>query len=447
MKTLLLIQRDSPLKDYIELYLKAFHDVCLIQANSVNEALAELNNNLFFDCIFIGNSLVKDGESKDLVAKIKNYLSEHTHCKIVGTNKGLSTQDWVQYVPELAPPAKIFNVVRIGLNLTEENSARTFVPVPIICFNYIVDTPADIYLGIGNSVEEMTYVKRFNKNDRLDKQDLNKYIEKKIKYVYVPSEDFNAVSRIISTEITGRLSVSERDKPTTEVIGEAFDYATYVLNSLGISLATQEIAQKLINDIIISASKLDTRKAKQFQDILKTKESFYHKHVSLTAILATSLLEELSWDSDSNKATVTYAAFFQNFFINEEQDISCHREEDVLLLPSEEKRTKVLNHAKLAREFIKDLMDAPYDAQSVILEHHGAHSGVGFPVIKSNTNQISCLFMIINEFALNLLLEFEKNSGENTQALLKAALVTYGDSNLKILEALQNSMTRYLNEC
>ncbi len=447
MKQFLIIQKSSPIKDYIELYLAAFNDIAIVSVESISDSIRLFDKNPIYDCIFIGNSLTVDGEAKDLTNKIKDYVSTHAKCKVIGTNKGLSTQDWVFYVPSMAPPFKIIDAVRYGLSLPEDSVTHKYATVPIFCLNYFKEAPCDIFFRIGSNPQDATYVKRFNEKDSIDSQDISRYVEKNVKQIFILSERLDEFSSTISTKIVKKVSSLEGDVNQLDVATEALDYASHFLKSHGINAHSQKIAQEVITNILSSVEKMDKKKAKLFNDILNTKEDFYHKHVSLTALLASSVLEELKWDtSEDSHSALTCAAYFHNFFISEEADISCVTNSGLNQFDSEEKRAKIHDHAQLAASFVKDLKSIPYDVPMLILEHHGSTQGVGFPDQKRNSSQLSSLFMIVNEFALQFLINNESNSAQTVQDLLRSFLSTYGSSNRKILEAMQNCITGHMAE-
>jgi hypothetical protein len=447
MKQIALIQKASPIRDYIELYLASFKEVSLVCLDSISEAIELLKSDRICTCIFIGNSVNLDAEVKELTTEMKRYLSSHPDCKVIGTNKGLSTQDWVFYIPSMSPPFKIIEAVRHGLSLPEEKLPEKYATVPISSLNYLSEMPCDIYFRIGQNPEDATYVKRFLEKDSVDPSEVSRYIEKNIKQVFILSDRMNEFSNLISSKISKRVNSGDGELSQIDVVTDALDYASYVLKSLGLNPHSQQIAEKVISNILASVDKMDKKKGKLFNQILNAKEDFYHKHNSLTALLACSVLEELRWDSSQETiASMTCAAYFHNFFINEESEISCVSQEKLSEIDSEEKKNRIINHAQQAASFVKDLKGIPYDVPMLILEHHGSLQGTGFPVQKKTSNQLSSLFMIVNEFSLQLLINNEKQSAQSIQDLLKNFLIVYGDQNQKILEALQNCMTIEINK-
>jgi HD-GYP domain-containing protein (c-di-GMP phosphodiesterase class II) len=441
VKKLLLLQKQSETTEYIAAFLKVYSDIHIVHVEALSLALEQLNSTEF-ECIFIGSNLDMDGAASALNAKLKDYLFNYPACAVVGTNKGLSDQDWAQYIPKMAPPARIFDAIRFALSIPDERPPRTYVPIPLAFLHHFAKAPCHIYLKIGKEAEEI-HVKRFNENDPLMADEINKYAQKQLKEVYIPSEMLFMVCEFVSTRISNQLDTGGEKLSTVEVMSEALDYASYILTSFGISPSSEKMVEQVINTLITNTTKMDNAKSRQFLEIFNGKEAFYHKHVSMTAMLASALLDEMKLDSQENYLAVTYAAFFQNFFINDEHDICCLSEQELSSVTVTERRSRIHTHAKQAAAFIRELKYAPYEGSLLIMEHHGSLNGLGFPEQKENSNMLSRLFMIANEFSLKFLQAYEKKTGEEVQSMLKDALTRYGQSNIKILEALQNCIAAY----
>lgn len=101
MKHFLLIQKSSSLTDCIEIFLKPFKNISFDHVESVEESLKMLDSGKAFDCIFVGSSIILDGEVNNLTSRIQEILLK-THCQLVGTNKGLSKQSGFIYVHSMA---------------------------------------------------------------------------------------------------------------------------------------------------------------------------------------------------------------------------------------------------------------------------------------------------------------------------------------------------------
>lgn len=230
-----------------------------------------------------------------------------------------------------------------------------------------------------------------------------------------------------------------------EIAREALDYSSYVLSSFGIDSEPQAFVQEVVKSILSTLDKVDRKKINSFKEIIETKEDSYHKHVFLTATLVNSLLDEMSWEiSLENRSALTYAAYFHNFFIHSERDILITDEAKLNNIDDNERRERIKNHAKLAHDFLLDIPGVPFNVPKLILEHHGSKQGVGFPQSKQNSTQLSSLFMIASDFALNFLIIHEEGNLEHIHEILKESLELYGKSNQKILEALQNCISEHL---
>ncbi len=445
MKTFLLIQKSSPLKDCIEIYLKPFKDVTFEHVESIEQSLRKLEALKKFDCIFVGSSIIVDGDVNDLAFKIQQTVQD-SGCKLIGTNKGLSKQSGFNYVHSMAPAKMIFQAISNALQLVnEEDNSHAYVEIPLEYLHHLQTTPCDIFLRLGSTEQTFTYIKRFNEFEEIDKDDILNYSHKNITSVYIPANMTNDFLGSISSSLLQRISKTQDTSEQMEIAKEALDYSSYVLSSFGINSEPQAFVQKVVKTILSTLDKVEGKKLKRFKEIIEAKEDFYHKHVFLTGVLANSLLDEMSWEvSLENRSALTYAAFFHNFFIHSEKDILITDEAELGAIDNEERRERIKNHAKLAHDFFLDIPDVPFNVPKLILEHHGSKQGIGFPQSRQNSTQLSSLFMISSDFALKFLLIHEQGDLEKIHEILKESLEIYGKSNQKILEALQNCISEHL---
>lgn len=445
MKTLLLIHKSSPLKDCIEIFLKPFKDVTFDHVESVDESLKKLDGQKKFDCIFIGSSIILDGDVNELASRIQQTVKEFD-CKLIGTNKGLSKQPGYNYVHSMSPAKMIFQIISDALQLSnKEESSQGYVEIPLEYLNHLQTTPCDIFLRLGASEKTFTYIKRFKEFEEIDKSDILNYSQKNITTVYIPANLTNHFLESISTSLLKRISKTQDTFEQMEIAKEALDYSSYVLSSFGINSEPQAFVQKVVKSILSTLDKVEGKKLKRFKEIIEAKEDFYHKHVFMTGVLANSLLDEMSWEvSLENRSALTYAAYFHNFFIHSEKDILITSEAELNAIENEERKERIRSHAKLAHDFFLEIPDVPFNVPKLILEHHGSKQGMGFPQSRQNSTQLSSLFMIASDFALKFLLLHEQGNLEKIHEVLKESLEVYGKSNQRILEALQNSISVHL---
>lgn len=224
---------------------------------------------------------------------------------------------------------------------------------------------------------------------------------------------------------------------------EALDYASYVLKNFGVSSTEQVIVKKVLENTSASLQNGAKGRSSKIESILKSKDSSFYKHVALTALLCNQLISELEWEfSDELQTAIVYASFFQNFFIDSEEEITCLDEATMNFEKLKDRKEKIRDHAKMACDLIREMRDVSLDAQRLILEHHGARSGVGLPTKKSNSNQVSSLFMIANDFPVHFLTAFESQPPRDILPILKEAKENYGKTNVKIVEALERCIIR-----
>jgi hypothetical protein len=438
MKRILLMQSSSPIRDLIEIYVTGQPKTEIIILESISESQAYISTNPDLDLMFIGDQLVLDSEVSVFVGILNDYLKGKP-VKVVGTNKGLSKVSWVHFIPPATPSHKIVEVFEETLFKGEKEESSDYIKVPFYCFRYLKNAPCNLYLAI-NQGESNTYVKRVVANDSVDTELLDAYQKKNVTHFCISKQDQNLFMSTIKDHILDAASNDIFNADKVEVMKDAFDYATYIMSDLGFKTEGQEIISALLTSVTSSISTLPEKNKMLIENALKAQNHFFFKHVSLTAIIAGAMFTETGWLLDRGMENLTYAAFFHNLKLNQDDEAKVLDEAAMYLSPS---CAKIKNHAKLAAEMVQSIDLISTEVMVLIQEHHGSRDGIGFSEFKHNSSKLSELFMVANEFAVILLLEYENSNDLDLSKLLRDQIKRYGDSGKKILETLQNALTDF----
>jgi hypothetical protein len=440
MKQVLLIYKDSPIRDLIQIYFSIQTEVNVTTKESISEAQNFIESNILVDLIFIGDQVILDSDVTTFVSKLNQYIKSKP-TRVFGTNKGLAKANWVQYIHPGTSHEKILEELREVIS-TEEKNESDFISIPFYCFQYIKRAPCDLFLAIEKR-EKKFFVKRIALGDSVEKEILDGYEKKDVSCFSIKKEDKNALIQKIKHHLTSLAIESIQSQDKLVVVKDAFDYASFLLAKAGFKAEAQEIASELLTKITDSVSNLAGNNQKIFEDTIKKQGPLFFKHVSLTAIVASSMYIESKWKLDRGLETLAQASFFHNFMINTSDDEAVMVLDDISDVSSSV--NKITSHAQQAAQLVEGLKGISPELCILILEHHGSKTGVGFPKLKYNSNKMSELFMIANEFAALFLKEYEKSSQKpNLSQILANLLKRYGESRKKTLDVLKKCVSNEL---
>jgi hypothetical protein len=121
--------------------------------------------------------------------------------------------------------------------------------------------------------------------------------------------------------------------------------------------------------------------------LLENKNSYHYCHMVANQYVSRKMLKAFTWGSEEIVELISYVGIFQDMYTanyyNHNPDLEL--EEDLIYseeVPDTDKEL-LLNHAKLAAEFVALDPQAPKGASEIILHHHGMPDGVGFSMNKS----------------------------------------------------------------
>ncbi|MBL7664740.1 MAG: hypothetical protein JNM93_06370 [Bacteriovoracaceae bacterium] len=324
---------------------------------------------------------------------------------------------------------KIGDFDKFGTFLTSNTDLRTFVRT---CARHLGITSKDMasklvpeYLAIpceyllllGKSLSPL-YVKRtepntpmsFEKvlasNAEFTEGDIQQLVQQGHKYIYIKSSE-----RVkFVNDYTQKMVVQVLSKAPEEKKMEIMEISTAIileqLHEIGVDDATLKIA-----DSIIAQTVNEVKKEPQFKDFLaklyRNTESFAFKHIQVITYLSHYIIQNSEWGTQQHQEKLAYAALFHDMALTDDNFIAIHTEAQIAThTPKLTKEAQALinDHAKRAAELIQKHAKAPYEVDEIVLQHHGSKTGHGFAKdFPGDLNRLSIVFIIAEEYALNLL--------------------------------------------
>lgn len=410
MKNVLLIQKPSALRDYIELILGTNEHINLAVSSSAAKALKYLQQKEGLDLIFIGHSFEQDLSGSELYTSIKEFAEKHS-TKLIGTNTGIKKLASAKYLHYQAPTEKVLDVLKQTLEFKEtELLADDFVALPVnLCLDF-EKIPFDLHLKIGDG-DSVKYIKRFKANEKVEHKAIEDYAAKNLTRIYILNKDLLRLNTLFKDELNReKLKDREEARGYFDTIKESLDYASFMLDDLGI----EDVETKNVEDTYHMLEASIARNKGFFTndyliETLKSEEDFSTKLISLISLLGSNIIKNLKMlNEDEMVKNFVCAAYFQNLTLKGNKKLlACLTISDFEMLSKTEKEV-VYEHARESSGILKKAFLFSSDVYTMILEQHGSEIGVGFPENKENSKTLSRLFRVVSDFCTKLLLEYEK---------------------------------------
>jgi hypothetical protein len=423
MYRVLLVSDNEKINDLYFINLFAYTAVKIITKPNYAEGFKLLEVLPDIDIIIT----LKENEKELTILELNEYLNN----KIKKNNKTSiiimgEKEQTVKDIDNVIAISNIFDIKTLNQTVAkffEINAMKManrpvpdYFPIPVDIFSSIKETPCDLYFRNKKSATEFEYVKSYNQGNDISniKDDL---ILKDIDYLYVPSEKRLFFINQASANILHFLN--KEDLPMEERIE---------LISKGIEVIAFEVLKDevAVNDVVyfskmcVNATLKVIKDTPQFKHLfnamLKYKDEYIFVHSILATYVASKIIENISWGIQEHLDKVTFVLFYHDIFlvqffhnhpnIKTENQFLLNNEinDDLKDIISEKEKELILNHARLASELLTTLKHIPLGADTIIKQHHGLSSGVGFTDnYEEYISSLSKVIIIAEDFTIQLL--------------------------------------------
>ncbi|MEQ1666309.1 MAG: hypothetical protein ABL927_13140, partial [Bdellovibrionales bacterium] len=140
--------------------------------------------------------------------------------------------------------------------------------------------------------------------------------------------------------------------------------------------------------------------AKFLKTLQSNQLSYAYAHSYLCSLILHKVVGSFDWNSQQVRDTLTHVAYFHDISLKESalMEINSTKDLDVNKLNDADKKT-VLNHALQSSIILERFPNIPSNVVTIIKEHHGSKTGVGFPDdLSISLTAISMMFIVVEHF-------------------------------------------------
>tara|TARA_Y100000782_G_scaffold84715_1_gene91824 strand:+ start:16761 stop:18071 length:1311 start_codon:yes stop_codon:yes gene_type:complete len=417
--------------------LAQYADLCLNQATNANVVVTTcrsikqscelLEEQAKYNLIFLGHKIEQDGDKKALSQCLLPYINGGETI-ICGTNKAFQGKEWAKYYHYMESPQKLLANMFEELSLSTEDAGE-YVSMPVPSLHRFKTLPFDCYIKMRDK-----YLKVYSMGDSLEEADISKYADKNLECIYLVKEQAQSALEKLYTKLVSQNVPSHSENPE-EAAAESVDYASYLLEQVGIQVKNGEQIKASFDEYMKLIKK--SRKA-SLKELLDQKQGLVYKHSSLTALLSSYLLEELDWNLQGGDESLALASYFQNMYLTADEEILVSTDAELATIKKEDRREVVRTHAKIAETFLVESGVDNVELIRLVMEQHGNLRGIGFSEKIMCTSKLSGLFQVASRFAVLFLKEYEVNHEPNLKKNLTELKNAVTPKEEKIFGCLQD---------
>ncbi|MFY7992284.1 MAG: HD domain-containing phosphohydrolase [Bacteriovoracaceae bacterium] len=406
MSQTILIEPNDDLKKIFSLNLHTFVGTDVIHRRDSDDTI-----NLLAILPQIALIITRVRVGNDATAKrISKYLQEHNLeiPMIVMGETGevdkttLVLPDPINWEILIAHAAKFLGVT---LNDVAKKVKPDYMPIGVYYFYDIINTPCDIYIRLKKGPGEYQYVKRIHSKDTFDKEVIKKYEEQGLKEFYIPRDYQQYFINFLTNQLVKKL---ERDDLALEdrilTTANTHEIVRDQVRDLGLEESLVDLADAGIESMIRSV-----KNSPEVTNLLKflftNKVSYAYQHCHLMTVMCHYILSKQSWYKSDHLETLSFVSFFSDVTLKSMSQMQICNMSDLNETPlTDEERANVLSHAKDAVALIENHPEVTDTMKHVLLQHHGAVDGIGFPENPDEEiHPLAKVFIIADNFVKTLL--------------------------------------------
>lgn len=408
MSQALVVSNDSVLNDIYAVNLNAYVATNVTIKETAEEAIQLIKLNPNFDVII---SFFQINGEETALKIIQFCQSENLEIPIVVVGNGTGLPPNVSQLSAKYNIQNLLKTVAKHLEISAKDMASLavpeFFPIPLKLFTHIEKCEADIFLR-NKEKENIQYVK-IGEKGKLFQVDLLEYKKNGVKCFYVNSAERLRFINQASQHIVGQLNdpqLSQEKK--VDLVIEGMEFVAFQISE------NDQVPEEILNTSK-ACLKAMNEVARQFPEVrgllellLKNKTKYIFLHGIIASFVAREIIENISWGGEGQADKIAFCLFFHDLFLVPlfDRHPEFKQEEEILYSEklNESEKDLILNHAKMAGEFVQSFKHSPIGANTLITQHHGDTKGVGFATsFKDNISPLAKVMIIAEDFTSELL--------------------------------------------
>lgn len=403
MSQILLIESDESLRTILKLNIMKNIGGDVIEKDSASSAISLLQILPDVDLIIcreqigseksglmVSQFLAKENYSTPLLV-IGNKISDYKHLITIDSN-----QSWKNIISATG------KILGVDVVFDENKVISVYVPVGVHYFLNITsfNLGCDIYIRVKKSENEFQYIKRLHSGDHFTREDIEKYQESGLKDFYISKDHFSGFVNFVTSKLTEKLKdPAISGEKLIRLEAEAYEVTLDRIHSLGIDDYTIELVEESVKSMENSLK--DNNALLNFlQSLRANKLSYAYAHSFLSSLILHKIVNYFDWESTQVKEKLTYVAYFHDISLHNSNLMKINNPTDLKdgNLSEEEKKI-ILNHARESANIIERFPQIPNGIGTILMEHHGSKSGIGFPeTLSISIAPLSMMFVVVEHF-------------------------------------------------
>lgn len=371
-KYVLLVDQEEDILAIQEAALRYFYGGEIVSSRTREEAIKALNNLGKPEIIIASLQLLKDGlhdHLKDHGAFLPLIATVDSKDEVVRpAGMGLVSSILTRPVS----PEELSLLVK-SFTQTVPNSP-THVPIKLKVACEVASGKFDLYLKLSGT----NFVRITNKGNEFTTQEADKLVSKGISEVHLKASDSQEFLRLWEDHLSSKFVEDEDEDDSNILVMDCLEQAEKIARAFGWSAESVKASQKVIKEAVTALNtneRISALLKRKFSD----KTSSYSQHVGLLCYLTSMICSELKMDESREKLVM--ASLMHDLSLDEQTYMTVN-EWNKQAQNLQDRSPEVVRyrlHPLHASQTAQTLDILPPDVDQIILQHHEAPDGSGYP--------------------------------------------------------------------
>lgn len=278
----------------------------------------------------------------------------------------------------------------------EEEAYKRIRITNFLRFNKVL---CDIYVKLS----DIKYVKIIKKGDTYTRKDLQKYSDRKIKYLYIEEKDFEPFKNKFAS--TPFLIMDKNLDP--EAAEDASISAIEIVHSL---VSEMGVTPQVVNLVDFTAYQIieGVKKESRLKELIsefKERRDYLHDHSYMVAYISNHMCNHLDFDSDEIRRKLTMAAILHDVNLTD-PELAMSMDLDLPDLENYSKETikAAQKHPIEIAQMIREGKELEFDVDDIVAQHHEKPDGTGYPrsMDAKSIGPLVAVFIVAHHFVNEL---------------------------------------------
>jgi response regulator RpfG family c-di-GMP phosphodiesterase len=429
MNYILVVDDEADIRDIYEVVLKRTYPLDVVSAASGNLALKVIQER-GLPQIIISDLNMQDGDGHYLYKKIKENKWEIPFVLCTTDSQEVAEKRFPDIHGYIEKP----NITGAALELidrvvSKHVQAPSYVPLRISLLLRWGEVNYDLFMKLS----EKKFVKVINAGEAFIPADAERFQKKGIDHLYITSQDADQYVSNFEKHISALMKSGEGNPDGLSLISlENFEAIEKIAGALGWTPQVLEAAKHAVN-LAVRAVSSDPNILKLLKKKLSNPTSKFSSHISKLSLLSCGISYQLGWVSESTHMKLGLASLMHDLTVDESiyDDVMLWNQTAADLSVKTPEAIKYRNHPADAANLLLSIKNLPPDVDHIVLQHHEARDGSGFPrgLISSRILPLSCIFIIVEDL-INYL-EASEDFEAQVDLFLKHKETVYNSGNFK----------------